>query len=59
MRYKVPVVSRYAGDCPWAFTEAHMPCGNWTIVLWLHRKFGRSACQPGFLDAMDRTPRIR
>ena len=33
-------------------------CGDRTIVLRLQRRFGRSACQPVFLDAMGRTPRI-
>jgi hypothetical protein len=66
---KVHAVSRYAGDCPRARAElclrfnwlgssrACVPCGDRTIVLRLHRRFGCSGCQPFFLDAMDRTPK--
>jgi hypothetical protein len=37
-------------------SRACVPRGDRTIVLWLHRKFGRRVCQPFSLDAMGRTP---
>ena len=67
---KVHTVFRYTGDCPRARAELCLRCswlgssracvarGDRTIMLWLHRKCGRSVCQPFSLDAMDRTPRI-
>jgi hypothetical protein len=58
---KVHAVSRYAGDCPRALAgavstgrlirivaRACVLCGDRAIVLRLHRRFGRSVCQPFF-----------
>ena len=37
---KVHTVSCYAGACPRALAEACVPCGDRTVVLRRHRKFG-------------------